>query len=191
MNYLAHLLLAQNDADSLTGNLMGDFLRGVDRATLPPAINSGIINHIAVDTFTDTHKKVKELKALFSPKYRRFAPIILDITFDYCLSHNWDSFCTTPREVFIKETEQKLKSRQDMMPPRMAKMLDTLIEYDIFNSYNTLAGLENALDRTAARLRTFYHAIEEVEPLLSEIEEVFIPFFGELQEFVRVSGIEK
>ena len=93
------------------------------------------------------------------------------------------TFCEVPRLDFIRETEKKLMSRQDVIPLRMAKMVETL-GHDIFNSYNTIAGLDNALDRTAARLCTFYHAINEVEPLLEQIDEVFVPFFGELQEFV-------
>ena len=185
MNYLAHLVLAQPNRDSLTGNLMGDFLQGVDRTKLPTAINNGILNHFAVDKFTDTHPQVKELRSLFSMKYRRFAPIIIDISFDYLLSQNWDTLIDTPRLKFIHTAQDQLLANKDAMPQRMAKMVDTLIEYDIFNSYNTLAGLDNALNRTAARLRTFYGALEEVEPLLPQMQDVFIPFWGELTTHIE------
>ena len=190
MNYLAHLLLAQTNKDSLTGNLMGDFLHGVDRSKLPVAIDLGIQNHFLVDNFTDSYPEVKKLRTLFSVKYRRFAPIIIDITFDYLLSQNWNQFCTTPRLEFIRNTERQLLSNKAVMPQRMAKMVDTLVEYEIFNSYNTIAGLTNALDRTAARLRTFYGSIEEVEPLLPQIEIVFLPFFKELTSYIKAQQIE-
>lgn len=191
MNYLAHLLLAQPNADSRTGNLMGDFLQGVDRTKLPPAIEKGIQNHIAVDAFTDSHNETKNLRSLFTPKYRRFAPIILDITYDYLLSQHWDAFCSIPRIEFIRNVEKQLLGNKRAMTKRMANVVETLIEHDVFNHYNTIDGLATALDRTAARLRTFYGAISEVKPLLPQIETVFKPFMFELQEFVAKSAIEK
>jgi acyl carrier protein phosphodiesterase len=191
MNYLAHLFFAQDNRESVVGNLMGDFLRGVDRSQLPLSIELGIKNHLEVDKFTDSHPIISELKPLFSVKYRRFAPVILDITFDYLLSQNWSLYSSEPRKEFISRVEKSLEESLDLMPYNMAKMVTILLEYDIFNSYNSISGLTNALDRTAARLRTFYGSINEVEPLLPVIDEKFKLFFPQLIEHIENQSIEK
>ena len=73
MNYLAHAVLAKPNLYSLTGNLLGDFCKGMPLDTLHPDIRAGLLNHRATDSFTDQHPQVRQLKTLFSPTRRRFA----------------------------------------------------------------------------------------------------------------------
>ena len=60
MNYLAHAALAQPQPQSLVGNLLGDFCKGVAIDTLAQPIQAGLANHRAVDRFTDSHPLVRE-----------------------------------------------------------------------------------------------------------------------------------
>ena len=53
MNHFAHCVLAQPAEESVVGNLLGDFARGVELAALNPAVRAGLENHRAVDRFTD------------------------------------------------------------------------------------------------------------------------------------------
>jgi len=53
MNYLAHLYLAQPNADSYYGNLLGDFGGKKLAKLLPSPIRLGLENHYLVDKFTD------------------------------------------------------------------------------------------------------------------------------------------
>ena len=73
MNHFAHLVLAQPTVESTVGNLLGDFARGVDQASLPAAVRAGLLNHRAVDRFTDAHPLVLEMKRSFGARRRRFA----------------------------------------------------------------------------------------------------------------------
>ena len=94
MNYLAHLLFAQPNSDSRIGNLLGDFYHGTKLELLNPAVAAGLYNHRAVDWFTDHHAEVRAARLLFSPDMRRFAPIALDMLFDFCLIKYWNHFFT-------------------------------------------------------------------------------------------------
>ncbi|MGZ7081297.1 MAG: ACP phosphodiesterase, partial [Thermoanaerobaculia bacterium] len=58
MNYLAHLFLAGDSAESMIGNLAGDFVKGVLHDRFPPAITAGIVMHRKIDAFTDSHPQV-------------------------------------------------------------------------------------------------------------------------------------
>src|SRR3954452_7349199 len=58
VNYLAPLLLAEQTAESLIGNLAGDFVKGRIGEDVPPKIAEGIRHHRRVDAFTDSHPSV-------------------------------------------------------------------------------------------------------------------------------------
>ena len=68
MNYLAHLYLSPDDDLSRLGNVMGDFVRDVEVATLPEPVQKGIRMHQSIDAFTDSHSIVRELKPTLAVK---------------------------------------------------------------------------------------------------------------------------
>lgn len=183
MNFLSHLFLANDNAQFRTGALMGDFLRGVDRTTLPEKVEQGVVHHLAVDSFTDSHEEFRRLKRLFSHQRRRFAGIILDIAFDHYLLKQWHNFSNQSPESFVAEIHLSLTANYQIMPPRMKHVVSLLIQHEILLSYKTLEGVGTALDRVADRFRdgsTFYGSIEELQVHTSEIEAGFMQFFPEV-----------
>ena len=85
MNYFAHLYFAKPTVPSHIGNLLGDFRKGVDVASLCPETKRALDNHYVVDRFTDTHEDIKAAKALFTGHTKRFAPVAIDMLFDHFL----------------------------------------------------------------------------------------------------------
>ena len=65
MNFLAHLQLAAHTRSSLTGNLLGDFIKGPLPTTLAPHFDEGIWLHRKIDAFTDSHPEHKGAVACF------------------------------------------------------------------------------------------------------------------------------
>ena len=63
MNYLAHAYLSFNIPEILVGNLISDFVKGKRKLDYPPGIRTGITLHRAIDTFTDTHPAIRDVKA--------------------------------------------------------------------------------------------------------------------------------
>lgn len=185
MNYLAHLSLAQPDPYSLTGNLMGDFMRGVDMAALPPGIQQGIENHRAIDHFTDHHPAVLALKPLFSERYRRFSGIIIDVSFDYFLTKHWSLFEQVQLRDFIDDSYQGLLASRKYMPTRMRSTVEHMAEHDWLSGYSELEQVGYALDRVAQRIRfqnTFHGAATEVERHYHELEQAFLVLYPALQQ---------
>jgi acyl carrier protein phosphodiesterase len=173
---------------------MGDFLRGVDRSCLSDEILLGIKNHQFVDSFTDKHPAVCYLRKTFSKDKRRFSSIAIDITFDHFLIREWERFSSVEFEEFVSIVEIKLKSQKRYMSERMWRVVNLLFEHRIFHSYNTIAGVENALDRTASRVKVehnFYGAIDDVLKNYNLIENAFSPFFEELIVAVKNENIEQ
>jgi len=185
MNFLAHLFLAEQTALSITGSLMGDFLRGVDRANLPREIQKGISHHLAIDSFTDSHTLVKELKPLFSNERRRYAGIILDVTFDHFLLIHWEQFSQESPQEYIKRINRILLDSRTFMPPMMRRVVSLLVQHDVLYSYRTVQGVQTALERIGDRFSRpvpLAGSAAEIRTNYREIESGFLNFFPELIE---------
>lgn len=186
MNHFAHLYLAGPTVASRVGNLLGDFARGLDTATLPDPVVAGLEHHRAVDAFTDSHPQVLASKALFSSDRRRFAGIALDILFDHYLLRHWDRFGHCDKELFIGQLYRDLEQGAPLMPADMARVTRHMVAHDWFHAYQDMENVGAAMDRVAGRIRfphRFDGIIEEIRPLDAELEERFLVFFPDLLAF--------
>ncbi|MCB1619773.1 MAG: DUF479 domain-containing protein [Thiothrix sp.] len=193
MNYLAHLSLARAHPESLTGNLMGDFMKGVDMATLPPGIQAGVHNHRAVDRFTDRHPAVLALKPLFSAPYRRFAGIMLDVSFDHFLTRHWNRFHAVPQDDFIRQCYAGLLTGLPWMPANMQQAVRRMVADDWLGTCEDFTRVGMTLDRIAGRIR-FPNAFAGSGQVLvhhrERIEAVFLELYPALQQHVGELGLE-
>ncbi|KZN45324.1 ACP phosphodiesterase [Pseudoalteromonas luteoviolacea] len=194
MNYLAHLFLAQNNAESYHGNLLGDFQKGVDTKTLSPQTKRALKNHILVDKFTDTHPQVKQSKIIFTAKRRRFSGIAIDVLYDHLLIKHWDQFSDCHFDEFKSNSYRLLSQKLPIMHPPMQKVIKNVITHDWFTQYRSFTGTTQALDNIANRIRfkNGFHGIgveifEHFEPL----EQSFLSFFPDLIEYIRCYGPEE
>ena len=154
MNHFAHLVLSRPTVESTVGNLLGDFARGVDQRQLPAAVRSGLLNHRAVDRFTDSHPLVQEMKLTFSAGRRRFAGIALDIYFDHLLITYWGEFEGRELDSLIADFYRRMHAGRSLMPGEdMRRVTRRMIEYDWFGSYRELDAIAESLDRVAGRIR--------------------------------------
>ncbi|MDX1803952.1 MAG: ACP phosphodiesterase [Alcanivorax sp.] len=193
MNYLAHLSLSRPTVASRVGNLLGDFMRGVEVDTLPQAVRLGLANHRLVDRLTDTHAAVRDARALFSPARRRFAGVALDVLFDHFLWRHWSLFYSEPRDATIRLYYRQLVEGRELMPPAMAAAVTRLVEHDLLSAYARLAGVSQALDVMAGRIRfanRFAGIGEELDRHYAQLEALFLEFFPRLHRDVRREAIE-
>lgn len=193
MNYLAHAVLAQPNHYSLVGNLLGDFCKGMALDTLDPRILAGLLNHRAVDSFTDQHAGIRQLKTFFSPQRRRFAGIALDVLFDHFLIRHWQRFYNQPFDRYKQQLYADLATAAPLMPAAMAGTMYSVRTHDWFSSYQHLPQLGMALDRIASRIRfthQFANMIEEIQPRYTELEQGFLSFYPQLQQHVLLLALE-
>lgn len=194
MNHFAHLVLSQPTVESTVGNLLGDFARGVDTGSLSAPVHAGLLNHRAVDRFTDNHPIVLEMRQSFSRRRRRFAGIALDIYFDHLLLQHWDRFERRPLDELISAFYQRMQDGQELMPGAdMRRVTRRMVDYDWFGSYRELDAVAESLDRVASRIRfnnRFDNAIEELRRNQRLIEQGFLEFYPDLQRHVAEQAIE-
>ncbi|HFC00601.1 MAG TPA: DUF479 domain-containing protein, partial [Phaeodactylibacter sp.] len=116
MNYLAHLFLSFDDEDILIGNFIADFIQNKAVKNYSPAIQKGIYLHRQIDTFTDSHPMVKQGTHRLQAAHHKYAPVIVDIFYDYILANNWERYSDESLDDFCKKTYRILEKRINDLP---------------------------------------------------------------------------
>ncbi len=192
MNYLAHLYLAEDSDESLLGNLLGDFVKGRLLDQYSPEIIKGIKTHRKVDFYTDNSAMFLECKNLLHVDRRRFAGIIVDLSFDHFLAKNWAVYSDIELSEFANRVYALLIKHESILPPKLLQRMPYMIGDDWLVSYKNIDTIELALNAMSRRLsRRFERAavikygIEDIKDNYDELEQKFSEFFPELISFVE------
>jgi acyl carrier protein phosphodiesterase len=153
MNYLAHLHLAAHTQSSLTGNLLGDFVKGPLPSTLGSAFDEGIWLHRKIDAFTDAHPEHRAAVACFEAPWRRFGGILVDMLYDHWLSLHWPRFGEEPLPRFLQQSYGQLLADHQHLPDGLPVALKRMAEQNWIASYRHREGLGRALNGIGHRLR--------------------------------------
>ena len=149
MNFLAHVLLAgENEADRL-GGILGDFVKGVLPAGLPPDVAAGVALHRHIDSFSELHPAYRQSRARVSAMRRRYAGIMVDMFYDHLLAANWAQYSAQSLDECTAQTYRMLSRHIELLPPRLAGLLPNMIEDDWLGSYRTLSDVGDVLERMA------------------------------------------
>jgi len=151
MNYLAHLYLADRAGADLAGAVLGDFVRGPDMTRFAPAVAHSIRLHRRIDTLTDQHPLVLGAMSRFEAGPRRYAPIILDVLWDYVLATDWPRYSGESYAAFCSRGARAVAASGSLFewPRRPTRSGFTAL----LRGYATEGGIDFALRRIAARLK--------------------------------------
>jgi acyl carrier protein phosphodiesterase len=196
MNYLAHLYLAEEHAESLLGNLLGDFVKGAVGDSYSEEVRKGIELHRKVDRYTDSHAVVRASLNLISPYRRRFAGVMVDIFYDHLLAKNWQMYSTMPLADFSQNIYRVLKEHHAVLPARLQQMLPYIIEEDWLTSYKEIPAIDRALNRIAGRIvkrfgrdSSLLNSVEELQANYQQLESNFHQFFPDLIDYVKAQRV--
>ncbi|TGD73871.1 DUF479 domain-containing protein [Mangrovimicrobium sediminis] len=190
MNYLAHFHLAWPDPGLLAGALEGDYRKGPLRGELPAPIERGVRLHRAIDAFTDSHTTVARLRCEFPAELRRYAGILIDMSFDYFLSRHWNRFSAETPEHFHRGVYANLERHAQQLSPDARRMARRMAEIDLLARYRDWETVPAGAQRVGERLRRgnpFSAAAPHLEPLREPMERAFLDFYPELLEFVSAA----
>ena len=188
MNYLAHLFLSGNDEALQVGNFLGDFVRKVQDVQYPEGIRRGIVLHRKIDTFTDTHPVVREGVQCLRPLHRKYAPVVLDVFYDFLLAKNWDRYSAQTLPAFTQNVYKTLARHQPLMPPVLQQRLPLMIADDWLLRYCDWEGLDFVFNRMKQRASVpahFDEVIHNLQTHLHALDTGFQQFFPELLAFAK------
>lgn len=189
MNYLGHLYLADDTAESLIGNLLGDFVKGsLNKDTYPLAIAQGIKLHRKVDVFTDSHQVFRASVNRITAARRRFAGIMVDIFYDHFLAKNWSRYSAIPLPNFSQNVYTVLTHHHWILPERLQRMLPYIVGEDWLTSYANISAIHRTLNRLSKRFKRDNRLMNSSEELVANyelLETDFHEFFPDLIRYVE------
>ncbi len=188
MNFLAHLFLTRSDASITVGNYLGDLLTNRQVLQLPEEIQAGVHIHRAIDNYTDAHPEVKKSAKLLKSKHGRYAPVVLDVMFDYLLAKNWERYAEQSLRKFADNTYRILLEASPLMPERIAEKTRRMVAADWLVHYATVEGIAYTFSRMKDRSsqpESIEHAAATMMNHVEELEVHFVRFFPELTNFVN------
>jgi acyl carrier protein phosphodiesterase len=180
MNFLAHLYLSGSDPDVMTGNFIGDFVKGRPHYQhMPEKVIAGIELHRIIDAFTDSHPIVASSKKRLWPKYRHYSGVIIDIYYDHYLAKNWGDYHRVLLPDYADDCYHVLQSRTYALPEPVYSLLPHVIRGNWLVNYAKLEGIHRALSGMARRT-TF---VSKMEESVKDLEEFYEEFKAEFQLF--------
>jgi acyl carrier protein phosphodiesterase len=155
MNYLAHAYLSFGDAELLTGNMIGDHVKGkLALEKYPTGIARGIMLHRKIDEYTDTHPATLRAKIWFKPDYGLYASAIMDTLYDHFLANDPKLFQSEAELLrFTETTYNQIESKTEWLPETFAGYFLHMREHNWLYGYRTMQGMNRSLNGLARRAK--------------------------------------
>lgn len=186
MNFLFHIYLSGNDPDLLTGNLMGDFVKGRLGEGYPPGLVTGIMLHRRIDSFAQQHPVFRRSYRRIAPNYGLWRGVLVDLFYDHFLSADWDEWTDEPFTNYLAWARKMVEERREWLPERLQDLLPVIFE-DLLPSYCEVAGIGLALERMSRRIKRdnpLAGGEWELMQSYEELREDFSCFMPPAREFV-------
>ncbi|MDO7171161.1 acyl carrier protein phosphodiesterase [Mariniflexile sp. AS56] len=193
MNYLAHIYLSGENELVTIGNFIADGIKGKSYKKHPKHIQTGILLHRNIDTFTDAHPTVRQSTKRLHEKYGHYSGIIVDILYDHFLAKNWSQYSDIPLDVYVDTFYDSLETHYELLPLRIQKMMPYMVTDNWLLNYASIEGISRVLDGMNRRTKNrsgMNEAVNELELFYEDFETEFSSFFEELISFSKQKLIE-
>ena len=193
MNFLAHIYLSGDNEAVTIGNFIADGIRGKDYKKFPKDIQTGILLHRHIDTYTDAHTTVRMSTKRLHKNYSHYSGVIVDILYDHFLAKNWKTYSDISLEKYVAGFYNTLEDNFSILPHRVQKMMPYMVANNWLLSYASIDGISKVLEgmnrRTQNRAK-MHLAVNELEEFYDDFETEFTIFFKELSVFSKLKLIE-
>jgi acyl carrier protein phosphodiesterase len=186
MNFLFHLYLSGDDPDLLTGNLMGDFVKGRIGEQYPPRLRSGIVLHRRIDSFAQQHPLFRRSRERIDPGYGLWRGVLVDMFYDHFLAADWSDWSAEPFAIYIERARRMVEANHRYLPERMHEVVPVIFD-DLLSSYREPEGVSRALERMARRVRRtnpLAGGAEELRRHYAGLRDDFRGFMPQVRQFV-------
>ena len=188
VNHLAHLFLAGDSAESLIGNLSGDFVKGALGERFSPGIREGIAQHRRIDAFTDTHPSVAAFRRVLTPEHGHYARVIADMFFDHFLACRFEEYGGESLDSFLARTFATIDPHANALPGLLRVVYPRIRDEQWLQSYRDVEGIRFALEKISRRFSRRPHLETAARHLIDsrvELEHRFGKFMPDVIAFAR------
>jgi acyl carrier protein phosphodiesterase len=190
MNYLGHAYLSFGDAEILTGNMIGDHVKGrLALDNYSPGIKKGLLLHRKIDEYSDNHPATKRAKLFFREDYGLYSGAIMDTLYDHFLASDPKMFRDEATLLaFTQQTFAQLEANKGVFPEKFAKYFPHMVEHNWLYGYRNLKGMEKALgglNRRALYMPPPQKAYEIFVTNFYQLNQCYYEIIDDLISFVK------
>ncbi len=184
MNHLAHLYLSSDNEEEMVGQFIADAVKGNDFNLYSRDIRNGILLHRWVDSYTDTHDLVKELRAEYRPKLRLYSGVLIDLVFDYFLAKDFQVHSGRDLAEFQQFTFGVLNKHEESFPDKMKNYFFHMKDKEFMMKYAHPVGMAVIVRQMGNRIprgESLLAAGDFFEDYVEMASAYFPTFFEELK----------
>ena len=184
MNHLAHFYLAGDDIGLTIGNYIADNVKGKKKDDYSLEIKNGIEMHRAIDHYTDTHALVKENVRHIRPILGRYAPIALDVIYDYYLANLWNDYSNQSLQEFSFSRYDLLNEHLESLPINSQQFYHYMIRNNILFNYQFIEKLDMVFYGMSIRTKfesNLQRGVEAINEYDKVLKTNFNLFFEDLK----------
>ncbi len=184
MNHLAHLFLSSDNEEEMVGQFIADAVKGNDFNLYTEHIRNGILLHRWVDSFTDTHDLVSELRAAYRPKLGLYSGVLIDLVFDHYLAKDFQNHSGRMLEEFQQFSFHVLNKHEEVFPERMKNYFFHMKDKQFMMKYANPLGMAVIVRQMGIRIPrggALVTAGDFFQDYVEMASSYFLPFFEELQ----------
>lgn len=177
------MFLSCDEPALVQGNFLGDFLKNNDVANLPLELQRGILLHRVIDSFTDEHKAVKACTKCLRESQGKYAPVVVDVLFDYILYQNWDKYSQLPFSDFEQKIYDYLIEGMAFYPRQMQNVTAAMVRDRFLSNYITITGLTKTFKELIKRTSfqsNMSNAVNDLQENKSFLNKKFNSFFPDM-----------
>lgn len=188
MNFLAHAYLSFDYPEILTGNMIGDFIKGRDFKYLPEGIQKGVELHRKIDHFTDKHDIFKTSVFRISDTHGKYRFVIADLFYDHFLAKNWKNYHHKELITFTESTYSTLHNFEEYLPEKFNLALSFMEKNNWLLNYRNIDKLQMFIKGISNRSKFGNNLETSIDDLKSDyefFENDFNNFFSDIISFAK------
>lgn len=188
MNFLAHLYLSFDNEPMLMGNFLADMVTNKEVSGLPEDMQKGIQLHRHIDMYTDSHAEIKKGIVRIRPIHRKYAPVVVDIYYDYLLANNWKKVHHLSLDDFSQQCYSTIEKHMSSVPKRLQPKIENMIKGDWLVKYGLKDGLRYTFSRIVKRAKFASNLATAAEDLFDNepaFQAEFDVFFPDLSQYSK------
>ncbi len=176
MNYLGHAYLSFGDGAVLTGNMIGDHVKGrIALDGYDKGVRKGIELHRKIDEAADRHPATLRAKLLFREDFGLYSGAIMDTLYDHFLAND-PRYFATPEDLksFTESVYALLDEQVACFPPTFAAYYPHMKEHNWLYNYRSIKGIEKSLHGLARRAKYM--------PPIEKAYDIFVAGYYQLNQ---------
>ena len=183
MNYLAHMYLSCSDEDLIIGNMLVDMMSIKRLRELPKQYHKGFELHRLIDSCTDEHPKVKEAVLKLRENHRKYAPVVIDIFYDYVLSLEWERYSEEDIQDFCNGIYEVINKHLQNLPKDIVIRLEKMLADNFLMTCSSPKAIKRVFDLIDSRAKFNNNFSLATKDLLEDYDyfrDNFFKFFPDM-----------